>query len=127
ITARSIEAGDKTELDWVQPVGEDNWNSCGRGPGRWRRRRATCEDHSDLTANQIGCQCRQSIVLTFRPTIFDCRIQALDVASLAQALTEGGCETCGRLRRRAVEESDNRHRRLLRTRTNRPRCCRAAD
>ena len=49
---------------------------------------AARDDHGHLTADQIGRQCRQSIILTLRPAIFDRHILALDIAGFAQALAE---------------------------------------
>jgi hypothetical protein len=42
------------------------------------------------TANQFGRQRRQSIVLTFRPTILDRHVLTFDVASVSEAFAEGG-------------------------------------
>ena len=41
---------------------------------------AARDDHGHLTADQIGGQRRQSIVLTLRPTIFDRHVLAFDIA-----------------------------------------------
>jgi hypothetical protein len=76
-----------------------------------------------LTANKIGGQLRQPIVLIVRPAIFDGYIAALDKAGLAQALAKGS-----ELRREPVwrcrsEEPDHRPRRLLRAGYKRPRRC----
>src|SRR5262249_55530059 len=67
------------------------------------------------------------IVLTFRPSVFDRHVLALDVAGFAQALTEGDHGACERPRRRAVEEPNHRHRRLLRARRERPSGRRATE
>ena len=56
-----------------------------------RAPRACCpaDDHGHLTANQIGRQRRQPIVLTFRPAVFDRDVLALDEAGFAfKALAE---------------------------------------
>ena len=66
-----------------------------------------------------GRQYRQSIVLTFRPTIFYRDAVALDNAGLNQALPEGGCQVRWR-RKPFVQKSDGRER-LLRPRRKRPR------
>src|SRR5215510_343221 len=83
-------------------------------------------DHRHLTAYQIGCEVGQYVVLVLRPAIFDHNILALDVAGFTKALPECGQIACTIRKRRAAEESDRRHRRLLRARRERPRG-RAAD
>jgi hypothetical protein len=45
-------------------------------------------NHGNLSANQISGHCRQSIVLTVSPTIFDRHIAAVVIAGFAQALAE---------------------------------------
>ena len=56
-------------------------------------------DHGDLTANQIGRQTRQSIVLVLCPAIFDRHILPFHVADFPEALVEAREEmrekTCG--------------------------------
>src|SRR5215470_3644728 len=78
-------------------------------------------DHRHLTAYQIGCEVGQYIVLVLRPAILDHDILALDVAGFANALPECGQIACTISKRRAAEESNHRHRRLLRARRERPR------
>src|SRR5215470_10141000 len=77
-------------------------------------------DHRDLTAYQIGCEVGQYIVLVLRPAILDHDILALDVAGFANALPEWGQIACTISKRRAAEESNHRHRWLLRARRERP-------
>ena len=74
IAARSIEASDETVLDGVvAATDEDNRNFGGRGFGCLCRGTATGSNyHCHLVANQIGSHRRQSIVLPFRPPVFDC-------------------------------------------------------
>jgi hypothetical protein len=72
-------------------------------------------------ANQIGCEVGQSVVLVMRPAILDRHILALDVAGFTKALAECGQIACTIGGRRAAEESYYRHRRLLRSRRERPR------
>src|SRR5499427_2494969 len=84
-------------------------------------------DHRHLTAYQIGCEVGQSVVLVLRPAILDHDILALDVAGFANALPECGQIACAIGKRRTAEEPDHRHRRLLRTRRERPRNHRAAE
>ena len=84
-------------------------------------------DHRHLTAYQIGCEVGQSVGLVLRPAILDRHILALDVAGFTNALPECGQIVCTIGRRRAAEEPDHRHRRLLRARRERPRGCCAAE
>src|SRR5215831_18365881 len=77
-------------------------------------------DHRHLTAYQIGCEAGQYIVLVLRPPILDRHIVALDVAGFANALPECGQIACTISKRRAAEESNHRHRWLLRARRERP-------
>src|SRR6516162_966183 len=83
-------------------------------------------DHRHLTAYQIACEVGQSVDLVLRPTILDRHILALDVTSFTNALPECGQIACTVGKRRAAEEPDHRHSRLLRARRERP-CGRAAE
>src|SRR5262245_59903533 len=82
-------------------------------------------DHRHLTAYQIGCEVGQSVDLVLRPAILNRHILALDVAGFTKALAECGQISCTIDRRRAAEEPNHRHSRLLRARRERP-CRRAA-
>src|SRR4029077_3360742 len=77
-------------------------------------------DHRHLTAYQIGREVGQSVGLVLRPAILDRHILALDVAGFTKALAEIACTIDRRRSCRAAEESYYRHRRLLRTRSQRP-------
>jgi hypothetical protein len=78
-------------------------------------------DHRHLTAYQIGCEVRQSVVLVLRPAILDHHILALDIAGFTNALLEWGQIPCTISKRRATEEPDHRCRSLLCARRERPR------
>ena len=65
--------------------------------------------------NQINHESRQLIVLTFRPTILDRHVLTFGVASVSEAFAEGGRFLRGATSRRAVDEPNYRHSRLLRT------------
>jgi hypothetical protein len=113
--------------DRVDSAREDNRNRRGRrlrGQCRSTRRR---EDHGRLTANEIGRQCRQSIVLAVRPAVFDGYVPALDKAGFAQALVKREQAARRQRRRFAAKEPDHRHHCLLRARRKRPRSRRAAE
>ncbi|HEX3410283.1 MAG TPA: hypothetical protein VHT00_01080 [Stellaceae bacterium] len=47
-------------------------------------------DHVDLAADEIGGQCRQSIIAALRPAVFDRHVLSLDIAGFAQSLAEPG-------------------------------------
>ena len=85
---------------------EDDRNRRGRRLCRQCRRSAAGRDnHGHLAANQIGRQCRQSIVLALRPAIFDRHVPALDVAGFAQALAERAQTAAYRVRRSRCRET----------------------
>src|SRR5262245_34965077 len=84
-------------------------------------------DHRHLTAYQVSCEVGQPIILILRPAILDRHILAFDVPAFADALPECGHKTCSVGGRRAAEEPNYRHRRLLRVRRDRPRGHRASD
>ena len=72
-----------------------------RSPPLPRAPQACCRARRSRSpdANQIGRQCRQPIVLTLRPAVFDRHVPALDIAGFAQALAERA-HTTARKRRR---------------------------
>ena len=78
-------------------------------------------DHRDPTANQFGRDRRQSIILAFRPAVFDRHVLALDITGFFQTLRNARRRSRDRPRRYPAEESNHRHRRLLRARAERPR------
>src|SRR5947209_20492770 len=65
--------------------------------------------------------------LIFRRTVFDKDVLALDEACCLEALAEGCHEVRGVSERGVPQETNNRHRRLLRVRGERPRGSRAAE
>src|SRR5215831_6782810 len=83
--------------------------------------------HRHLTAYQVSCEVGQSIILILRPAILDRHILAFYVPAFADALPECGHKTCSVGGRRAAEEPDYRHRRLLCSRRKRPPSRRAAE
>src|SRR5262245_18775261 len=90
-----------------------------RGTGR--------RDYLHLAMNQIGYQCRQSVVLPLRPPPFDRYVAALNVTGFAQPLAKcGDGPRVATLGPTGVDKPDHRQRRLLRARRERP-CCRAAE
>src|SRR5262249_54323278 len=73
-------------------------------------------NHGHLTVNQFGRKHRQSIILAFRPAIFDLDVLAFDISCLFQSLAERtqADRVSGQVRRCAAEEPDHWHRALLR-------------
>ena len=88
---------------------------------------AASRNHVDPTLNQIGRQCRQSIVVAVAPAIFDGHIAPLHKTYRAQALAEPRQLVRHRLGRAAGQEPDHRHRRPLRAHRERPSRRRAAE
>src|SRR5262249_114854 len=121
ITARLIQAGDEAELYRIAARGEDNRNRTSRGLCNAHGRSAGRSDDRDLAMNEVGRLRRQSLVSAFRPAIADRHVLAVYVAGFLQSLAKRGCVEGIPLWRCAVEESDHRHRRLLRARRERPR------
>src|SRR5262249_27828756 len=87
---------------------------------------AGCCDHGHFSADQIGHQCRQAIVLALQPVVLDRYVLAFDVAGLVQAFAERAQIARGGIGRKASNNPDHRLRRLLRARRERQRDCRAA-
>ncbi len=88
----------------------------------WRRvtRSAlNCNDHGHLPVNKVGRQRRQSIKLTFRPTIFDRDVATLNIACFVEALPDWA--ELASISSRTAEQADHWQRRLLRTRRELPR------
>src|SRR5262249_28072474 len=75
---------------------------------------------------QISDQDRQSVSSIFRRAIFDLDVLACDEACFPQALAERGRQMRGISERGTADESDHRHRRLLRVCRERP-CRRTAE
>src|SRR6516164_9007411 len=120
-------AGDKAAFDRVVVARDCDRDSTGRAHGDERRIVAAgCRDHSYLTWDKISRERRQAIQSSLRPAMFDRDVLTLDVTDLVQATPERGCQGSERLRRLSIQESNHRHRRLLRARRERPRS-RAAE
>src|SRR5262249_6681230 len=121
ITARPIDAGNKAAFHRVVAAREDDRDCTGRLHGDERRIVASgCGDHGDFTSNEISCERRQPIQLSLRPVIFDRNVLTIQVTGLVQATAESRHLWSERLRRLPIQESDHRHRRLLRARRERP-------
>src|SRR5262249_51585098 len=82
--------------------------------------------HCHSALNQIGGERGQPIIVTVRPAVFDGYIAPLLIPGFGEALPEPVHPLRRIAGRNGAEESDHRHRRLLRARRNRP-CRHAAD
>src|SRR5262249_11158274 len=84
------EAGYKAKLDRVYTFAEDDWDHCRCSFHRERNQRGAYRgDHGHLAVNQVGYQCRQTIVWALQPVVLACYILASDVTSLVQPFAEG--------------------------------------
>src|SRR6267378_1258604 len=128
VAAGPVEAGDKPNLDRVDRYREDDRNGRSRRLCRkCRRSTAGRRNHSHLTVNQVGRQCRQSIILAVRPAIFDRHVLALDISCILQSLAERVQTDRISVRRCAAKKPDHRHSALLSTRGEWPRHRRATE
>ena len=84
-------------------------------------------DHGHATADKIGHEGRQAVVLAVQPVVLDHHVLALDGAGFVEAFTERSGLAHGGLGRPAADKADHRQCRLLRTRRERPRSCCAAQ
>src|SRR5262249_41113995 len=114
-----------TKLDGVPPGHKDDRHRRGCGLGR-ERRRGIADDQGYLPAKKVRHERRQSILLILGP-IFDRDAVAFDVPFFRKAVAECNYARPQLRWRSTVEESDHRHRRLLRARCERPRGRRAAE
>src|SRR5215471_16770879 len=99
IAAGPVHAGDEAVLDRVAAgLENDRYREgcrlcCEAGCGR-----GACGDDGDLTTNQIGCQCRQSVIMAPRPAVLDGHVAAVDKTGFLQALAKRcdvGCNWLG--------------------------------
>src|SRR5262249_5284392 len=122
VAAGPAQTGDKSHLDRIRTTAEDDRNRYGR-----RHRGSRCciassrGDHRHLPLDQIGGQRRQPVIAALRPAILDRDVLALDVATFLQPHPKCGRQMRGWPGRWAAEIPDHRHRRLRRTRRERPR------
>src|SRR5262249_26255432 len=126
VAARSVEACDKSNLNRVEPYNEDDRNRRGRCLCGGRRGATHRGGHGHLMGDPKRPPSWEANVLVIFPAVFARGVLALDIASLFQTPTERGQEMWVRAGDSGIEESDYRHRRLLRARRERPRC-RAAE
>ena len=87
VAAGMGDARDETSLDWIGTDKKYNWNYLRRrlsGERPWRAR--PHNDNGHFTPNQIRSQCRQPIVMTLCPSVFDRYIAALHKSCGGQTL-----------------------------------------
>ena len=73
--------------------------------------------HIDLAVDKVGGQCGQPIVMALGPAVFDRQILPFDIAGFAQSPAERSepqLDLCVHAGEKAAEETDHRHRLLLR-------------
>src|ERR1700730_4194096 len=121
IASGSADARDQPELDRVLADTEHDrdgrggsFGGAGSGRGAWYG------DDCDLPADQLDRQFRHPIVLTLRPTGFDSDVLTFHEAGFVQAFAEGSHIGYVVVARSDAEKSDQRHRRLLPLRHERP-------
>src|SRR6516225_10058639 len=128
VAARPGKAGDQTKRDRVLANAEDDRDRCGRSfGGLGSSGVAGRSDNSDAPARELSHERRQAIVSPIQPMVLDRHVLALDVAGFVEAFTERSGNARGGIGRPNVDEADDRHRRLLRARRERPRGYRAAE
>jgi hypothetical protein len=127
VAVRPVHAGDETNLDRVGTDQKNDWDGLGRCLGGKRSRRAASYgDNVHPAAHKFGRQCRQSVVMAFRPPVVDGNILTLDVARIGQASMKCGDVVVHDFTCCSAEITDRRHCRL-RVRNQRPRNRRAAE
>jgi hypothetical protein len=109
IAARVAQAGDESGVDRIATESEHDRYGGRRRLGRERRwLTARGGNHRNLTADQIGSQFRQSIVLAFCPAILDGDVLAFVIAGVAEALPKCGEDTSCLGRRSRAQKADHR-------------------
>ena len=121
IAAWTVEAGDESTLNRVESGHENDRDRRSSTLGHHRRHiAAPSEDHRYLSANQIHSKRRHTFETLLGKTEFDRDILAVDEAGLGEALAERGGEMGSRGGLIGAEEANDRYRRLLRARRERP-------
>ena len=128
VAARPGKAGDKTQLDRICTDAENDRDRRGRSFGRKRSWiTAGNSDNGHVTADEVGHERLQAIVLAVQPVVLHSHVLALDVASFVEGYTERTSTAYGGFLRLSTDDADHRHRRLLRASCEWPRDCRAAE
>src|SRR5712664_904247 len=117
VALRPINACDEASHDWIAGADKDNRNLGGCRLGH-RCSRGICGDHSHFATYKIGSHCLKVVVLTPGPSVIQRDVSTLDVTGFAESMEESGHVRAVSFWRSAIEESDHRHCRLLRTRSD---------
>src|SRR5262249_50917725 len=113
VAARPGQAGDEASRDRVA-YAEDDRDRRGCVFRCDCRDAALGHDHVDLAADEVGSQGGQPIIAVLRRAVFNRYVLSLDMAGVAEPETERGQTRCIRAGRADAEETDDRHRLLLR-------------
>ena len=113
----------QTELDWIIASREEDRNGRGcRLRGECHGGTATRNDHCYPTiANQIGDHRCQWIEIVLCPAEFQRNVPTVDVSAIVQTIAKCSHLLLSLVEGHVADESDHRHRRLLRPRRERPR------
>jgi len=122
----SIEAGNEAKIDRIGADREYDRNGCGCRLCRQRSGRGGRNDDCRQIGHQFGGKCRQAVEATIGRAIFDRDVVAFDIAGFLESLPNSANLSIIELT--AAQQADQRHRRLLRARRERPGDrCRAAE
>ena len=88
IALRPGNTGDKPGTDRIADAGKNDGDCAGRLLGSERTGGAGRHDDVGLHADQLGRQLRESIIPSFRPSVLDGDVLALNTAEFAQLLPE---------------------------------------
>jgi len=126
VAARPAETGDQARSDRIETSREDDRDrrTCGLDS---RHRNAVGNDNGRLSAHEFCCHLKNPVIPIIGPAILDGDVLALDESGLVQTMSERTDKGLGAGRRRGAEETDHRHRGLLRAHSERPRRRGAAD
>jgi hypothetical protein len=122
------EIRDQTQSDRVFADAEDDRDCRGSSFGRKRRlREAAGDNHGHATADQVGDDRRQTIVVTVQPMVFDRHASTLDIVGFTEGVAERGRVARHAISRSGVNEPNDWRPCPLRPRRKRPRRRRAAE
>src|SRR5215467_8379592 len=118
----SIEAGNEAGSNRIAASGNDDRHGRGCHPQCTDRNvGSTCKEDRHFAFDQFGRQFRQSIELAVCPAEFNRNVLAINVARFVQCPAERRHQVGIRSERATTQETDHRHRRLLRASHQRPR------
>ena len=126
VGARFVEAFDEARPDRIGAADKHDRDSRRRGPNG-RHGKIIADDHRHPATHQICRQRWQPAEIVVRKAKLDGDVLALDEPRLGKALAKRRYQMHRGGGRRAAENTDHRHRRLLRARRQRPRRCSAAE